>query len=149
MPTREPRTPASSSTTRIDSCFIGVLAPASASSSTSPGVNPGSAAEESLRCGKRSSDSCGQLDDEPSAVRTDLLHPDDAVVLLNDAADDGQPETAAALLGREVRHEELVGGVRRDAGAVVGHAQPDAALRTVELRGDGDAATFVRGVDRV
>ena len=91
-PTSEPRTPASSSTTRIDSRMrlhppygsrrCGVLSAGSSTTNRAP---------------------CGRL----SSTRID------AVVLLHDAAHDGEAEPAAPLLGREVRHEQLVAVVGR------------------------------------
>ena len=56
-------------------------------------------------------------------------HVDAAAVLGDDAADDGQAETAAPLLGRVVRQEQLVALRRRNARTVVGHDDAHEVVR--------------------
>src|SRR5690349_8035004 len=63
----------------------------------------------------------GQLDGEAAAARLVVLEADGAAVLGGDLADDRQAETHAGHLGREVRQEELVAVLLRDARAVVAH----------------------------
>src|SRR5579862_1757490 len=50
----------------------------------------------------------GEFDDEPRAHRSIVLRANQAVVLGDDPAGDSQSESRAALLGGEMRQEELV-----------------------------------------
>src|SRR6187401_2113978 len=90
-----------------------------------------------------------QLHHEARAARLVVLRPDRAEVLLHDAAHDREPEPAAAPLGREVRHEELVAVRGRDARAVVAHAQAHASGAAVVLGQELDPALAVGRLDRV
>src|SRR5688572_18629699 len=65
----------------------------------------------------------GHLDDEAAPRGLVVLDADHAAVLVDDLADDGQPEPHPGHLGREVGEEELLAILARDAGAVVAHGQ--------------------------
>src|SRR5204862_3728751 len=86
----------------------------------------------------------GQLHHEAHPLGTVVLDSDHALVLLDDPAHDGQAEAASPLLGREMRHEELVAVLGRYAGAIVGHPEPHAPVGAVELGGDYDGALLLR-----
>src|SRR5262245_5024827 len=88
-----------------------------------------------------------QLHPEARPARLVVLRADRAEVLLHDAAHDREPEPAAAPLGREVRHEELVAVRRRDAGPVVAHAQANAPRAAVVLGLQLDLALAVGRLD--
>ena len=49
-----------------------------------------------------------QLHDEARADRLVFLHANGAAMVFDDAADDGQPQSGAALLGGEVRQEQFL-----------------------------------------
>src|SRR6266446_8182513 len=72
--------------------FMGVLAPAVTSSSASPGVDPGSAAEESLRCGRRR-----HFSSPPSDLHDDRDHHRTPLRALAEQA----PQLHAQALARE------------------------------------------------
>src|SRR5262249_53983716 len=104
---------------------------------------------ERLGCRRRRSNT--RLDDEEEgrAEPRRALGPDSAAVPIDDALDDGEPDTAALELARRVqplkRREELVRILHVEAGAVVAH-EADAApfrrrrteldFRTGHLRGE-------------
>src|SRR4029434_6928023 len=90
-----------------------------------------------------------QLHHEARAARLVVLRPDPAEVLVHYASHDREPEPAAAPLGREVRHEQLVPVGGCDAGAVVAHAQAHAPRAAVVLGLELDLALAVGRLDRV
>src|SRR5215472_9543895 len=57
--------------------------------------------------------------DELGAGGFIFFHANGAVVIFDDAAHDGQPQTGAALLGGEIRKEEPLLHVPADAGSAV------------------------------
>src|SRR5260370_2001206 len=83
MPARESRMPASSSTTRI-LCML------------------------SGRCGRRGLADYRKFYDETCSHRTILLYPDGAMMIFDDTAHNGQAQAGAALLGGEIRQEEVL-----------------------------------------
>src|ERR1051325_566455 len=90
-----------------------------------------------------------QLDHEAGAARNVVGHVDGATVLRHDPAHDGKPQTAAPLLGRVVRQEQLLALGRRDARSVVGHDDPQQIVPFVVLGGQADDAGAVHRLDGV
>ena len=78
--------------------------------------------------------SARQLDDEPRAARHVVGHVDRPAVFGDDAAHDGEAQTAAALLGRVIRQEQFVALGRRNAGAVVGDDDPQQVVAPCRAR---------------
>src|SRR5579872_3702183 len=96
MPARESRIPVSSSTTRMLCMLDGGR-------------------------GRRSFGDNRKFYDEPRTDGVVLLYADGAMVIFHDAADDGQAESGAALLGREIRQEKFFFEFAAYAMAGVGH----------------------------
>ena len=69
-----------------------------------------------------------QINGEYRALGAVGLHPDPAVVIRDDAVDDGQPQARAPALGGEVGQEELFLVRVGDSLARVGDRQPQAAV---------------------
>src|SRR6266487_6671465 len=109
MPAREARTPLSSSTIRMDSRMRYLERPSGAPSS------------------------CGQLHHEPRPPRLVVLDSDRPVMLLHDAAHDGQAEPASPPLGGEVGDEQAFPVFGNDPWPVVGHGEAGPSLGPVEL----------------
>src|SRR5258707_9917681 len=93
-----------------------------------------------IRMDSRMGTSRGQVHHEARAPRLVVLDPDHPVVLLDDAAADGEAQPAAPPLGGEVGAEKAAASAPADPGAVVGPGEPGPALRAVELGGDDDPA---------
>src|SRR5580765_7714705 len=81
MPAKESRIPASSSTTRM-LCMLG-----------------------SHRC-RRGVGNNWKFNDEPRAHRSVLFHANGAMMIFDNSADNREPESSAAFLGREIRQEK-------------------------------------------
>src|SRR5262249_49330294 len=75
--------------------------------------------------------SARQLDRKPGAARRVIAHVDAAAVLGNDAADDGEAEAAAGLLGGVVRQKQLFALGRGNARAIVGDDEARHVVRGV------------------
>src|SRR5688572_33456560 len=90
-----------------------------------------------------------QLDRESSTARRIVGHLDSAAMLVDDTADDGEADAAAALLGRVMRQEQLAPRVRRNPRPVVGDRDPDPVFRRQVLGLDVDAALAAHRLERV
>lgn len=66
-----------------------------------------------------------KLNDEPGADGMIFLYANGAMMIFDDAADDGQAEPGAALLGGEIRQEEFFFELAGDAVSGVGHGDLD------------------------
>ena len=84
--------------------------------------------------GAEGTSAMGSFDDEARADGQVVLDADQAVMLGDDAAGDGQAQARAAVLGREVRQEELVLVFGRNAVTAVGDGDLDRVVVGVEAR---------------
>src|SRR5580704_11171804 len=78
----------------------------------------------SRRCRRRFGDN-GKFYDEARADRIILFHANGAMVIFDDAADDGQSKARAALLGGEIRQKEFFFDFTGNAVASVGNGDLD------------------------
>src|SRR5437763_5542353 len=84
----------------------------------------------------------GELDLKPCSLRVVVVDGDAAIVVVDDAVDDGQAEAGAAAFGGKVWEEEfLLVGVG-DAAAGIGNLDHDAVRRAAG--GDAHFAAFGR-----
>src|SRR6185436_7268017 len=90
-----------------------------------------------------------EFNGEAGASRGVVGDSDAAAMLSDDAADDGQAQTAAALFRRVVRQKELLALSGRNTWTVVRHDHPHDAVGPVVLGLDINRTAAIHRLDRI